>query len=135
MSKEIKANEVRIGNIVFSTITDEEVEIAAILQNEKDIFDFEVKDKEGMFSESQDEDVESILLTEDWLLKFGFEKKEDEVLNFRRYPVMVKKHLQNYWSVYIDNLQVLCSTPLELKHVHQLQNLYFDLTQKELTIK
>ena len=76
---------------------------------------------------------EPIPLTEDWLVKFGFKKG------------VVKLGCQEYW---IDGVlgvyKMVGSYPhfahgaindIKLKHVHKLQNLYFALTNEELTIK
>jgi hypothetical protein len=65
-----------------------------------------------------------IPLTEEWLLKFGFKKTfrgkfEHDLLTYDIYGGD---------GLYIHG----CNT--ELKHVHQLQNLYFALTQTELTL-
>ena len=71
-----------------------------------------------------------IPLTEEWLLKFGFKKVDD------------------FYEIWQGNLcysfefgQGLCfgqgmewSYDIEIKHVHQLQNLYFALTGEELKI-
>ena len=76
-----------------------------------------------------------IPLTEEWLVKFGF---EEDSCNYY-------KIIENQEAVlYIDKLDTTfaygypyeCSGgDLKLKHVHQLQNLYFALTNEELTIK
>ena len=79
--------------------------------------------------------LEPIPLTQEWLLKFGF---EEDSCNYY-------KIIENQEAVlYIDKLDATfaygypyeCSGgDLKLKHVHQLQNLYYALTKKELTIK
>lgn len=79
---------------------------------------------------------ESVTLTEEWLLKFGFEKlsnfeeqymEEDYVwqIDVERSPSLI---LSN-GIFHEDNYGV------KLEYVHQLQNLYFALTGEELTIK
>ena len=70
-----------------------------------------------------------IPLTEEWLIKFGFEESE----------VFVKVFLLNqipigYGYAYRKGWQIM-PEGIEIKHVHQLQNLYFALTGEELTIK
>lgn len=67
-----------------------------------------------------------IPITEKWLLKFGFEKGE---------------FLKNCWdndelSISLENGVVvfgLMNSVVEMRYVHQLQNLYYCLTGKELT--
>jgi len=81
-----------------------------------------------------------IPLTEEWLIKFGFEKKKhiypDNSKSFDywfnswyvRFDIDIgiiiigRLHFQDYQ--YLDNI----------KHVHQLQNLYFALTGTELKL-
>ena len=107
----MKKNEVRHGNLVIygghqTTI------------DEKEIIHFiRFPDK-----------YEPIPLTEEWLLKFGF----------KRFPWgLVAGNL-----LFKDNLKCTELTfevgngfRVEIKYVHQLQNLYFCLCGKELTLK
>lgn len=65
-----------------------------------------------------------IPLTEEWLLKFGFKKKSSSFVIF---PVSIKKQTKNAFFY--------SPTSLNLKSVHQLQNLYFALTGEELTVR
>jgi len=71
-------------------------------------------------------DFEPISLNEEWLLKFGFEKRDDVNfdINNKGFCIGIKnlKFSHHYFKA-------------EIKHVHQLQNLYYALTQTELTIK
>lgn len=81
-----------------------------------------------------DEIIQSeIPLTEEWLIKFGFEKDNE-------YKYFVKE-IKTYKEFILDfstqsNSWFLCDTDVDtdIKYVHQLQNLYFALTNKELTI-
>jgi hypothetical protein len=68
--------------------------------------------------------VKPIPLTEEWLLKFGFEK----ALNGWWCPDEVVSYKEGYAGFGTN-------TYTQIKHVHQLQNLYFALTGKELEIK
>ena len=65
-----------------------------------------------------------IPLTEEWLLRFGFEQKTS---SFVIYPVSIKRQTKNAFFY--------SPTSLHLKYVHQLQNLYFALTGEELVLK
>ena len=79
------------------------------------------KVKEGWFKYASK--FKPIPLTEEWLLKFGFE---------------YHKHQENMFfitgmQVWMCNDLFLCNkNGIILKSVHQLQNLYFALTNKEL---
>lgn len=124
----MKENELRIDNYVKETIENEIVQIASIIQVENEIFDFEVKDENGMFSNVQDE-IEPIPLTEQWLLKFGFEKCEYSIPDlFINKKLRIKQDSRGFWIS-------ACYNFILIKHIHQLQNLYFVLTGDELTLK
>lgn len=72
-----------------------------------------------------------ISLTEEWLIKFGFKKKSDYEANFYNINSFVIKG-GGFFYLCLGNTNI----PLkEIKYVHHLQNLYMDLTGKELTIK
>jgi len=66
------------------------------------------------------------LLTEDWLLKFGFENQDEN--RYWLEPIFLFH--------YGDGVKYLANQRhVNLFYVHQLQNLYFALTGEELTIK
>ena len=68
----------------------------------------------------------SIPLTEEWLLKFGFEKLEgwDDTFFFQLNNIQIADY----------NVSGYDYDGFNIKHIHQLQNLYFALTGEELTI-
>lgn len=73
------------------------------------------------------EDVSPIPLTEEWLIKFGFEWHEyGRCYNFEGFSIIKSK--QGFVMLNTGN-------DIGLEYVHSLQNLYFALTGKELTIK
>ena len=90
-----------------------------------------------------------IPLTEEWLIKFGFEKgnyKEFDEKHFVEKSNTIKVIISGvgFWDVYTDyNLyEITFSSGLNIitdnngiNHVHQLQNLYYAITGEELTIK
>jgi hypothetical protein len=69
--------------------------------------------------------LKPIPLTSYWLVKFGFEENSTSFTNSIGFPCIVKLKKQSNYLFY-DSIQI--------KHVHQLQNLYFALTDKELQI-
>lgn len=79
--------------------------------------------------------ISPIQLTEEWLLKFGFEwNKETKTYEHKDfYPWHVSKSInidiQN-WQVFNYVLKAVANR--KIKYVHQLQNLYFALTGEEL---
>lgn len=77
-------------------------------------------------------DMIDIPITEEWLTDLGF----DEYLEGIYYCTVTGECTM---SIKIDDYQVLVGDDLDLtktiKYVHQLQNLYFALTNEELTLK
>lgn len=75
-------------------------------------------------------EVSPIPLTEEWLLKFGFEQY---LLIWRYKGFTIAGSLNNGYGLTgycIENI-----FPINCLYVHQLQNLYFALTNEELTIE
>lgn len=84
-------------------------------------------------------DCEPIPLTAEWLERFGFEREKRNLYRKGNIYVMfitttrmtenkeIRVFIGNKW--YYDNLRP------PVKHVHQLQNLYFALTGEELKYK
>jgi hypothetical protein len=120
----IKANELRLGNWVHQDVEDAQVKALA-----KDDIVIEGYAAKGAA-------YDPIPLTEDWLLKFGFEKKMGSwELNFRH--LIVDVHLERK-TLSIDStgtFEYFICWPIDMSFVHQLQNVYFALTGEELTIK
>lgn len=79
-------------------------------------------------------ELQGIPLTEQWLKDFGF--KVNGVMTFTLYRVF-KLSKSNYgYQLHCGNLFTTMTTEeigVEITHVHQLQNLFFCLTGKELT--
>jgi hypothetical protein len=74
-------------------------------------------------------EVEPIPLTEEWLLKFGFRTEEPYFFELDNISITTKRELMWIFTKYKNNVE------LELpEHVHQLQNLYLELTNNELEI-
>jgi len=108
----IESKELRIGNLTDTGI------VVEILEDK-----FYVHDGESSLSSVWDV-IKPIPLTEEWLVKFG-------LLNNSRLQFL-NKHDSN--GKYYKGLDAF-AYKLEVKHVHQLQNLYFALTGEELKIK
>jgi len=110
----MKATELRIGNYVRTTVTHTE-------------FKTNIDELTVILSEPKDHQLEPIPLTEEWLLKFGFERN---VLNAKHNDII-------YYSENNIGVKGILGMvkPSKCIYVHQLQNLYFALTGEELTIK
>ena len=129
----IQSQELRIGNYVFDIDGD-------ILQI-GEILNIGVKFKNTSLS-SRYEKINPIPLTEEILLKFGFEKDENEIFHidlFTHYLELMYS-MDCYYPIYIQKAQMSSENEQRiglnnLEFVHQLQNLYFALTGEELTFK
>jgi hypothetical protein len=128
----MKANELRIGNWVMS---------ANYKKIKREIKDYSVEviragDIHHLETFPSSKSIKPIPLTEEWLLKFGFEKKYD-TFEFNGLNVdgcVVHFSFDKWASEYeIENCDYT-EVPSDIQHVHQLQNLYFALTGEELTI-
>jgi hypothetical protein len=79
------------------------------------------------YSEPTINSMNPIPLTEEWLLKFGFYKSETFKNSFIKKGVDIYIQDTAFWYDLLNN-------SIEIKSVHQLQNLFFALTNEELTI-
>lgn len=78
--------------------------------------------------------INPIPLTEQWLLDFGFEI-EREHYDKGRLSILLADNNNDYYKngrVFYKSWAIMEAQP---KYVHQLQNLYFALTQEELILK
>ena len=108
------AQELRIGNLIEQGVIEIMSENAVWINEKLLLID----------------EIQSIPLTEEWLVKFGFEKSKYEYFTkFAGNNVMTIFIFQERIKVDIVN-QFICN----IHYVHQLQNLYFALTKKELTL-
>ena len=158
----IQANELRIGNLVIVM-----GKISKIFSIGVNNFHSESNDNTFGFS-IKDEDIEQwqanmellgniyispIPITEEWLLKAGFEPRTEYGVKLKDFVDMsnIKYELlelkkSNFKFLFQTNFSKgtipfflgvnrMDSLPFNLEYVHQLQNLYFALTGEELTIK
>jgi hypothetical protein len=114
----MKAEELRIGNLVSSIGIIYKVTSIDIHGN--------IKGVEGSTSFNLDKTANSIPLTEEWILKFGFD--DLGTYGYGRGNFHICLH-ENEFYFPINNRKVF------IKYVHQLQNLYFALTGEDLEIK
>jgi hypothetical protein len=84
------------------------------------------------------EDYRYIPLTEEWLLKFGFEKDTYWKINIEQGGKNCLWYNPNTKEIIIalyDFGDNECGMPTNVKYVHQIQNLFHALTGEELEIK
>lgn len=125
----MKAQELRIGNYVFKSLKS---------GNGRTISEkIECQDIVRVFENSGSFNYKPIPLTEEWLIKFGFEYYVTEKSRVYR--------LNNFMATYVFEGRFTGKRFLKyanitfndfghIQSVHQLQNLYFDLTGEELKI-
>ena len=139
----LKATELRIGNyVMFNDNYELSLDDPAYYEDMK-MFPIDViasdetirlmdGDKSiGCFGTNQ---IKPISITEEWLIKFGFEKFNKAMHKPLNKTTHIYREILDHNNFYItgmDNYLQLTNIP---KYVHQLQNLYFALTGKELTI-
>lgn len=121
----MKANELRIGNYILLQGFTKPTKVFIIDTTEQ----------------STQTKASPIPLTEEWLLKFGFKRFETTDINGHDIIKPMEKTI--YYEK--DRFTIVrwgINTPLffsshhlriEIKYVHQLQNLYFALTSEDLT--
>lgn len=77
---------------------------------------------------------EPIPLTEEWLVRFGLIDIEGIINKSFPFGEYVKTSSFGGISINYQTNSIQIMPKIEIKHVHQLQNLYFALTGEELTI-
>lgn len=113
----MKAEDLRVGNWYLNDCDDKPIRLSV----------------ENIVTAIKDEDwLLPIPLNEDWLVRLGFKKRKN--------PNNPKKSFY-WWDGTVNLIQsdkLYCAdivSTIELKYVHQLQNLYYALTETELEIK
>jgi len=145
----IEAKELRIGNLVTDEFYDScktIIEVDSISDRGINLF---IED-DGNYPECAQTWIESekrfdtifgIPLTDEWLFKFGFSKNENDVLQIETTLMPLSITLSDNYPdekykawVYEDEKSRYHIISNNIKHVHQLQNLYHALTNEELTL-
>jgi len=119
----MKATELRLGNLIsFSNRAGGETEM---IVEAGDFFRMVEDDGEG---------YNPIPLTEEWLVKFGFEKFGNKKTGNQLWSMSNPS-----WSIWLNSDGTwdvnFWQGGKKRKYVHQLQNLFHALTNEELTIK
>jgi hypothetical protein len=136
------AKELRIGNLLQD---DKSKVILKVIEVKENGALFYVTDR-SKFPLLHEWKAEQIPLTEEWLIKFGFEF--DGYNEFTKGDLLFDNEYtdKGEWNVILKGVDIkpvesknkyVCNyyPKAEIKYVHQLQNLYFALTNEELTIK
>ncbi len=132
----IAAQELRIGNLFIDDLN----QLCITKKIDEDaVMCFCPNCKKGEWSVCEIKKVIPIPLTEEWLLKFGFEtdgnfEDKNEIIlpnNEHDFIIEFSDYTKNY---HYTGGEGICYG-VGCKYVHQLQNLYFALTGEELILK
>jgi len=118
----MKASELRIGNYVCGLKMEEPI------RRINDSIQYNYKTERYELDDIDLDCFEPIPLTEEWLLKFGFESNPYQDRYENKVIQVECNKLRGYTELWIDGMP-------HIKYIHQLQNLYFALTGQELEIK
>jgi len=121
----MEVNELRIGNMIdYGSI----IGLVSVISKRQIV----IKTKKSIYKDRIDE-FSCIILNDQWLLDFGFEKKSLHNINndfyFIKDGLFFCEHTTE--KICYENRAI----DIKIKYVHQWQNLYYTLTNKELTIK
>jgi len=129
MQSVILPNELRFGNLLMELTSDDVFKVS------KSFF---------ILLEVNLECSRPIPLTEEWIVKFGFNCINRPKMAFKLYhnnenadfSSLILKEVGNnpIWVYAGNNRWTINPFTVEIKYVHQLQNLYFSLTGRELTV-
>ena len=129
----MKVNELQFGNIIYSL--GQRHENGRMLEwiNYEIPVDLEVL--QNIISKNTDFEYSPIPLTEEWLLKLGFENKHTNI--FTKQIIISECTAQEKLKLegWAGNISLIVENQFAsngCKHVHELQNLYFALTGEEL---
>lgn len=116
----MEAKELRIGNYV-----------SIVPHTESDTLQLNEKEFEQLYLFKNWDRINPIKLTEERLIKFGFEKRKDSCFKFGGYEhtISLHKNADKY------RVEIVTQSIAYIEYVHQLQNLYFALTGEELELK
>ncbi len=123
----MKANELRIGNLVADyELNDVFFAIEEIKKNEQRKLAVYYRNGSCMSI-----DPEPIPLTEEWLLKFGFNQEENKYW-YSNGVIAISINDKGIYVIFGNSGREI--TRKGLFYVHQLQNFYFCLCGKELVV-
>lgn len=142
----MKANELRIGNLLWDDIFHYSVEeIGDILKCEIiDVHNYEKARSEdfyeaGLVYSLNYENVKPIPLTEEWLIKLGFKRPDNYPDRFDLElddELIISIYSDWSWGIREDEDDIsIGNGDYSLKEVHRIQNLCFALTGEELKLK
>ena len=115
----MKATELRVGNLVKAKHTNGNPNKWVVIQ---------IKPEHIVTCSDKPKWFKPIPLTEEWLIKFRFSYMVDYTIQINGFTICFEKQGKHLFCF-------LESIGLEIYYVHQLQSLYFSLTNQELKIE
>lgn len=125
MQSVLKCTDLRIGNLVYSKETNQHQKITG-LTDENPFIDAIT------FDYTNYDEIEAIPISEEILFNFGYRKEHDIYFKNNSLLRFIGKEIF-YSRGEIDDAEFQ-EYITSIKYVHELQNLYFVLTQRELTV-
>lgn len=137
----MKINELRVGNWYLSTKFQ-----VPVMCGVDDFYEIYAR-ADGSAEYTVDDIFEPLPLTEEWLLKFGFKEEQEETEILRVHWFKKLYNSENEVGEFCYNPSSLRTAigyvdgedygyaGYKIRYVHQLQNLYFALTDEELIVK
>lgn len=123
--RQIKANEIRLGNLF--AVNGFPMSVEAIF---KDTVYLNFEGNEGDVWEENIKDLVLIPLTEEILIKAGFEKESFSFYLYKDFIIRKIRESDKQWRVILRHKDLN-----DIEYLHQLQNLYFALTGEEIKIE
>lgn len=120
----MKVSELRIGNYVNRLGYPEQIKSITISEGKRG---YVAVQSSGVITHNQ---IEPIPLTEEWLLKLGFEKLENKFYSKGRFSY----HKKYGWKIFENWVNGWVGVQ-KVEYVHQLQNLYFAISGEELILE
>lgn len=141
MQSVIKGQHLRIGNLLYFNGNHNEIGVVSeIFKNDlANVSPYKIGINHRIDIYYDIERLKPIQLTEKWLLDFGFVKRFFN--NDENKPIWWKvegnRHIDIYFEKQVNAFVFLINSvqySSNLDYVHQIQNLHFALTQRELTV-
>ena len=125
----MNVTELRIGNFIQNKNISDCVQVSRIDQNETIQIGFGIC--KNVFTDTMNLSAfEPIIITENWLLKFGF-KNQNFGWKFKELGLFDHNYKKGNLNLKINSTEIPF---IQIKYIHQLQNLYFSLTGLELQL-
>lgn len=118
----MKANELRIGNYIADIWTPNGLFKVTELRKDKIFY--------GNCFKGKYDDIRPIPLTEEILLKAGFEKDTGEFYIYKDITVRKTYYSDDFWRFIFKHQRIK-----DIKYLHDLQNTIFALTGEEIKIE